>query len=39
MKKGKKRDKPKHRLLTTENKLTATIGEVSGVMGEIAEGD
>ena len=38
---GKKseRDKPRNRLLTIENKLMDTRGEVGGGMGEIGEGD
>jgi len=45
MRKGKKRkreierDKPRNKLLTTENKLMVTRGEVSGGMGEIGDGD
>ena len=38
-KEKKKEDKPKNRLLTIENKLMVTRGEVGGGMGEIGEGD
>ena len=41
MSKGEKRerDKPRNRLLTIENKLMVTRGEVGGGMGEIGDGD
>ena len=35
----KKRDKPKDRLLTVENKLMVTSGEVGGFTAEIGDGD
>ena len=35
----KKREKPKNRPLTIENKLMVTRGEVGGGMGEISDGD
>ena len=35
----KKRDKPKNRLLTTEDKLMGTRGKVGGRMSEMGEGD
>ena len=38
--KGKReRDKPRNRLLTTENKLMVTKREVGGGMGEKSDGD
>ena len=36
---AKEKDKPRNRLLTTENKLMVTSGEVGGEMGKIDEGD
>ena len=36
---GGKRDKPRDRLLTLENKLMVTKGEVDGGIGEIGDGD
>ena len=35
----KKRDKSRNRLLTIENKLMVTRGEVGGGMGETGDGD
>ena len=35
----KERGKPRNRLLTIENKLMVTRGEVGGGMGEIGDGD
>ena len=37
--KEKERDKPRNILLTIENKLMVTRGEVGGQMGEIGDGD
>ena len=37
--KKKKRDKPRIRLLTIENKLMVTRGEVGRVLREIGDGD
>ena len=34
---GKEREKPKHRLLTIENKKMVTRRELGGEMGEIGE--
>ena len=41
MSKGKKRerDKPRNRLVTVENTLMFTRGEVGGGMGKIGKGD
>ena len=39
MNKEKKREEPKNRLLTIENKLVVARGEVSGGMGEIGKDD
>ena len=36
---GGKRGKPRNRLLTIENNLMVTGGEVGGKMGEIGEGN
>ena len=33
------REKPEHRLLTTENKLMVTRGEAGSGMGEMGDGD
>ena len=38
-KRERDRDKPGNKLLTIENKLIATRGEVDGEMGEIDDGD
>ena len=38
-KEQRKRDKPRNRFLTIENKLMVTRGEVGGEMGEIGDGD
>ena len=37
--KGKKREKPRNRLLTIENKLMVIIGEVGRGIGKIGDGD
>ena len=38
-KQNKEKDKPENKLLTRENKLMVTRGEVCGGMGKISEGN